>query len=247
MRKETSIKELLLSKQRQLDSKLSDVINHPVSKGEHSEGSWIQFLSSFLPARYGVTKGFVFDSKGAISKQIDIIVYDTLYSPLIYELDSGEKFVTAESVYAVFDSKQEVTNETIRETNDKIKSVKDLYRTSRGMYCSGKEMPPRENTKILGGILANSISVQEMTFENYVKKYENIDLGCIIKNFAFLCTRKGKDVMVRKSNSEETAFAFFYILYDELFKLGTVQAIDIRDYANLSLESFKFNKDSSTV
>ena len=29
------------------------------------------------------------------------------------------------------------------------------------------------------------------------------------------------------------------LLLDELFKLGTVAAIDIRDYADLSLESFE--------
>lgn len=243
-----SIENILLYKQKQLDCKLSEIeIDHPVTKGEHCEGAWIKYLKSFLPARYGVTKGFVFDSKGGISKQIDIIIYDTLYSPLIFELDSGEKYVTAESVYAVFDSKQEVTKETVIETDEKIESVRKLFRTSRGMYCAGKEMPPRELTPILGGILAKKITVSDKTFKNYMESYKNIDLGCIVQGYAFLNFRKNGKVEIQKSSSEETAFAFYYILNNELFKLGTVQAIDIREYAKLSLKSFNFISENMMI
>lgn len=180
-----SIEQLLSAKQRILNADLSVLFEHPTSKGEESENSWIEHLSSFLPARYGVTKGFVFDSKGNISKQIDIIIYDALYSLFIYKAKSGEKYITAESVYAVFDSKQEVTSETVRETNEKIASVKELYRTSRGMYSSGKEMPARGLTKILGGILAKNVKVQKDTFQKYMEQNKDIDFGCIIDDFAF--------------------------------------------------------------
>jgi len=67
-----------------------------------------RFFQSFLPSRYAVTKGFVFDATGKISEQLDVIIYDAHYSPLIFETGAGEKFITAESVYAVFDSKPEI-------------------------------------------------------------------------------------------------------------------------------------------
>lgn len=247
MQEKMSVQSLLKTKQQELSLKLTTAIKHPTSKGDHCEEAWIKYLKSFLPARYGVTKGYVFDSEGNVSLQIDIIIYDTLYSPLIYELESGEKFVTAESVYAIFDSKQEVTKKTIKETDEKIASVKELYRTSREMYSSGKEQPPRDLTRILGGILAKNVNVKDEKFREYMSMYQNIDFGCIIENYAFLNARQGDSLEIQKSNSEETAAAFFYILLDELHKLGTVQAIDIRKYAELSLENFKFDTTKSSI
>ena len=45
------------------------------------------------------------------------------------------------------------------------------------------------------------------------------------------------------ASGEETVLAFFYIILDELYKLGTVAGIDIRSYANATLDNFKFNID----
>ncbi|MFR3546465.1 hypothetical protein [Blautia sp.] len=39
----------------------------------------------------------MFDSERKISEQIDIIIYDALYAPLIFGTDAGEKYVTAEA------------------------------------------------------------------------------------------------------------------------------------------------------
>lgn len=162
-----NIKSLLRSKQTLLESKLDVLINHPVTKGDHCEGAWIDFFRSFLPSKYAVDKGFVFDSKGAVSEQIDIIIYDALYSPLIFGTDAGEKFITAESVYAVFDSKQKIDKETVEYTNRKIESVVNLHRTSRRMVVAGRGVSPRDLPPILGGILA-AASAGWSTVESYV-------------------------------------------------------------------------------
>ena len=42
-----NIKSLLRSKQTLLESKLDVLINHPVTKGDHCEGAWIDFFRSF--------------------------------------------------------------------------------------------------------------------------------------------------------------------------------------------------------
>ena len=39
-----NIKSLLRSKQTLLESKLDVLINHPVTKGDHCEGAWIDFF-----------------------------------------------------------------------------------------------------------------------------------------------------------------------------------------------------------
>lgn len=75
------IKSLFNTKQIILESKLDILLEHPVTKGEHCESAWIDFFRSFLPNKYAVDKGFVFDYRGNVSEQIDIIIYDTLYAP----------------------------------------------------------------------------------------------------------------------------------------------------------------------
>ena len=122
------IKSLFNTKQTILESKLDILLEHPVTKGEHCESAWIDFFRSFLPNKYAVDKGFVFDYKGNVSEQIDIIIYDTLYAPLMFGTDAGEKFITAESVYAVFESKPKIDKETLEYANNKINSVITLER-----------------------------------------------------------------------------------------------------------------------
>lgn len=235
-----NIKTIFENKQKILESKLSILLEHPVTKGDHCEGAWIDFFRSFLPSKYAINKGFVFDSLGQVSEQIDIIIYDALYAPLIFETEAGEKFVTAESVYAVFDSKPQINKSTLDYTNKKIASVNALYRSSRGVINAGQPCPPRTLTKILGGILAvDSISIDSI--KKQVKKYEHIDIGCSIKKHSFLVNRKEGDISLRHASGDETVLAFFYFILDELYKLGTVAGIDIRTYANATLNHFKFD------
>ncbi len=235
-----NIKTLFETKQTILESKLSILLEHPVTKGEHCESGWIDFFRSFLPSKYAIDKGFVFDSLGQVSDQIDIIIYDALYTPLIFGTDAGEKFVTAESVYAVFDSKPEINKETLDYTNKKIESVRSLSRSSRGVINAGKYCKARELTKILGGILAvESIGID--TIKKHVEVFKNIDLGCSIKKHSFLVDRRGTEIVLSHASEEETVLTFFYFILDELYKLGTVAGIDIRAYANATLENFKFD------
>lgn len=240
----TDIKSLLGTKQRLLNAKLDSLLNHSLTKGDHCEAAWIGFFRSFLPSKFAVDKGFVFDCKGNISDQIDVIIYDALYSPLIFETDAGEKFVTAESVYAVFDSKPEINKETIEYTNKKIQSVENLHRTSRVIINAGKEVPARKVQPIIGGILAIR-SVEKNSIESYMREFPYINVGCAVKKHSFL-VKRDKDrnfLSLSCSTEEETILAFFYMILNELY-IGTVPAIDIRDYANATLTNIKFEKEN---
>lgn len=240
----TSIKSLLENKQKTLITKLEADINHPTSKGDNCENAWINFFKSFLPSKYAVDKGFIFDSKGNLSEQIDVIIYDSLYTPLIFETEVGEKFITSESVYAVFEVKQEINKGYLEYAQKKIQSVRKLYRSSRPMIVAGKTVPARALTKILGGILAsNSISFENL--RRYLAEYPAIDLGCAINNFSFITIKDKNDntVNVVNSNSDEVILSFFFIILDELYKLGTSPAIDIREYADFSLDSIQLKRE----
>jgi len=237
------INSLMENKQKELETKLTAPLNHPTTKGEHREAAWIEFFRSFLPSKYAVDKGFVFDAKGGVSEQIDIIIYDALYTPLIYTTDSGEKYITAESVYAVFDSKPNINKDTLEYTNKKIESVTSLYRSNRGVVVAGKASPPRALTHIYGGILAID-SVGFDTIEKHVNNYSSIDFGCSIHDFTFHVRRNEQRncLGVITSSKEETILAFYYLILETLYQTGTVAGLDIRDYADSTLSQFKLER-----
>lgn len=235
MNENFNVKDALKAKSDELKTALGLQLGHPVSQGDLGEGEWLRFLNSFLPKRYAATKGFVFDSEGRMSQQIDLMIYDPLHSPLIMETQNGERYVTAESVYAVFEVKPKANKEYIEYADEKIQSVLDLKRTSRAMVASGKQVPARGLTQIIGGLLVDQFQNKADTIKKYLGSSRNLDVICAARGG----TLHRVDDHIEASNEEEAVFSFFYVLLDELFKLGTVAAIDIRDYADLSLESFK--------
>lgn len=232
-----SLDELLKHKGEELRHRLGLPLGHPVSKGDLSEAGWIRFLEGFLPNRYSVSSGFVFDSKGGVSDQIDIIVFDAFHSPLIYEADNGEKYITAESVYAVFEVKQEANKQSIEYANSKVASVLEMERTSRPMVASGNKVPARGLSRIIGGLLS-TYSIAPESVQSYLASAPHLDIICSANTGLFFKSKDGIEV----SHPDEAVVAFFYLLLDELFKLGTVAAIDIRDYADRALNSFSLKR-----
>lgn len=230
-----NVKDALKEKSDELKRSLGLRLGHPVSQGDLSEEEWLAFLNGFLPKRYAASKGFVFDSTGGTSEQIDVIIYDPLHSPLIMETRNGEKYVTAESVYAVFEVKQDANKDHIEYANVKIQSVLDLKRTSRGMISAGASVPARSLTPIIGGLLTTRSENKPKTIKENMLSCPNVDIVCAAEDGTF----HKYEGEVQASDGDEAIFSFFYLLLDELFKLGTVAAIDIRDYADLSLESFE--------
>ncbi len=236
----TSIKTLLENKQRALMAKLEADLSHPTTKGDACEAAWIEFFRSFLPSKYLIDKGFIFDSKGNMSEQIDVIIYDALYTPLIFETNAGEKFITAESVYAIFEVKQEINKSNLEYANKKVMSVRNLYRSSREMIVAGNAVKARQLTKIIGGILStNAISAESL--KSHLDNYPAIDLGCAINQFSFIAIRDENEKVIDfgQSNKDEVILSFFYLILDELYKLGTSPAVDIRKYADFSLQGLK--------
>lgn len=147
--------------------------------------------------------------------------------------------MTAESVYGVFEVKPEANEENFRYAMKKIGSVRSLRRTSRSMVASGKSVGPRELTHIIGGLLAKD-SISEESVREHLDAYDGIDMVCAASAMTAFRRSSGE---VEISDEREALPAFFYLLLDELHKLGTVAAIDIREYAALALKSFRLEGD----
>lgn len=112
---EIDLKKLYVGMQKEMLQKLStgaEAVVHPGTKGDNTESNWINWFNEYLPNRYKVDKGIVIDSTGKQSEQIDLIIYDAQYSYLVFR-QNETILIPAESVYAVFEVKQNLDKSKI--------------------------------------------------------------------------------------------------------------------------------------
>ena len=109
------------------DLGMNEYMSHPGDKGDATELDWRKWFETYLPKRYSVTKGKIVDYLGNESDQIDIIIYDRQYSPLVFQYNEVT-YVAAESVYAIFEVKQDLSKDNILYAANKTKSVANLLR-----------------------------------------------------------------------------------------------------------------------
>ena len=257
-KKMIDLRDLFHGLQNQMLASLNvnrEFIEHPGSKGDATEQHWIEFLRTYLPDRYKVDKAIVIDSTGNVSEQMDVVIYDAIYTPFIFKQD-GFMYIPAESVYAVFEVKQDVKG-YIEYAAQKVESVRKLKRTSISMVSSGKTTPARALTKIIGGILTTTSSYRGN--DTVIKQLEKLkglqtlDLGCFCDAGSFYIDYKEtvpeyidpiKDYRkyiekvyesrevneIEFSNKNVSLFTFFLQLVSYLKSIGTVPAIDINAY-----------------
>ena len=180
-----NLKELFKGLQSQMTATLNtsrSFITHSGSKGDALENAWIEWLQDYLPNRYSIAKAIVIDSSGNTSHQLDIVIYDNWFTPFIFN-QNGLKFIPAEGVYAVFEVKPNLSKEHIEYAGAKVESVRKLKRTSTKMINSGKVFPPRDLTKIIGGLLCSTTDIKgESTISNHLsnlKGFKSLDMICV--------------------------------------------------------------------
>ena len=86
MSNKVNLKELFNGLQNQMIAQLNtnrDFINHPSSKGDSLENTWIDWLRKYLPNRYCEDKAIIIDCTGQLSDQIDLVIYAQQYTPFV--------------------------------------------------------------------------------------------------------------------------------------------------------------------
>jgi hypothetical protein len=207
-------------------------IGHAVAKGDATEGIWIELLKGYLPERYKVDKAFVIDSQDQVSQQIDIVIYDRQYTPLIFKQD-GALVIPAESVYAVLEAKQAIDAAQVDYAARKIASVRALHRTSLPIPSAGGMQPAKAPGHIIGGLLTFESDWSPPLGESLIaaliaaEAIASIDLGCVASHGIFF--RDGEATTIVPSGRAATAFLLELIA--RLQTAATVPMIDVRAYA----------------
>lgn len=216
-----------------------EFIEHPGSKGDSLENTWIEWLRTYLPNRYCVDKAIVIDSKGQLSHQIDLVIYDQTYTPFVFK-QNGIFYIPAEGVYAVFEVKPDLDKGNIIYAGDKIESVRKLFRTTTKIIDRGKPYNPRALTKILGGILTIETEIKDPTIEKHLKSLKglkSIDIGCAVKNKSFYVDYKKDDSIFNIDKDADLSFKEHNDLVLKFYNNRTVNNIEFSKRNN-SLVTF---------
>ncbi|MCF8276154.1 MAG: hypothetical protein K9J17_05410 [Flavobacteriales bacterium] len=234
------IKQLFLGLQREMIAEMQTIrenIDHAPTMGDGSESVWATWLRTNLPNRYNVDKAIVIDHEGNQSEAIDVVIYDQQYTPFVLSKNSV-KLIPAESVYAVFEAKQDIDKAHILYAGGKAKTVRSLKRTSAKVVDKGVVKDAPVLFTIMAGILTLGNgwkkSLPDNTFFSNamgeLKSGEELNLGCVLMGSSF-DAKYNPSLEIKFSTEEESLIFFFLRLTEELQKLGTVRPIDLRAYS----------------
>jgi len=209
-------------------------MEEPVAKGDASERVWNDLFNKYLPARYRADKAHVVDSEGAFSDQLDIVIYDHQYSPFIFDYE-GEKVIPAECVYAVFEAKQSANRNHVEYAQGKVRSVRQLHRTSLPIPHAGGTYPAKPLIPIYGGLLTLECDWKPALGDSLLAALQldqeagKLDLGCIAAHGCFHANND--DGNYAFDDQGKAATTFLFKLISQLQASGTVPMIDIQAYA----------------
>jgi len=232
-----SLAQVLASLHEDIEQRLAAVrktFAHPGAKGDASENVWINLFERYLPRRYQAAKAFVVDSQGRFSDQIDVVVFDRQYSPFIFTHEN-QTIVPAESVYAVFEAKQTASSSQVAYAQEKVKTVRNLHRTSLPIPYANGTYPAKALIPILGGLLTFESDWVPPLGDSFERALLDdigeglLDIGCVASHGHFYfdgSTSEFKFIMESKP-----ATAFLFKLISQLQFSGTVPMIDIEAYA----------------
>lgn len=210
-------------------------IVHPGAKGDGSEQTWIELFNNYLPARYQAAKAHVVDSKGQFSQEIDVLIFDRQYSPFIFDY-KGQKIVPAESVYAVFESKQGANAKYVDYAQKKVASVRKLHRTSLPIPHAGGTFPAKPLIPIYGGLLSLESDWNPPMGDPFINALHQdqddgrLEFACIAAHGYAHYNEEEKEYDIRQGAKPATAFVLKLI--SQLQFSGTVPMIDVDAYAH---------------
>ncbi|AZO59673.1 hypothetical protein EJ078_10830 [Mesorhizobium sp. M1A.F.Ca.IN.022.06.1.1] len=236
-----SLHELLAGLHDKVEQSLNQArksFAHPGTKGDASEAVWVDLLNTYLPKRYQVDTAHVVDNHGSFSQQIDVVIYDRQYTPLIFEMH-GIKIIPAESVYAIFEAKQTLNAMYVGYARDKAASVRKLDRTSLAVPWLGGKAEAKKPHHILSGILTFESDWSPPMGKTMTDLLDSapdeslLDIGCVAAHGWF---GRSVDGQTAVTTGGKPATAFLMELIARLQEIGTVPMIDVRAYARWLIE-----------
>jgi len=231
---------------------LSSQLSHSLSTGEVREFVLKELLRQYLPAKLGVEKGIIISSveNELPSKQIDIIIYDKLNTPVLYNAENLRIF-PIEGVYAVIEVKSNLDSTALKDAIENIRSVKKMTKKAfieqkgaiiHTVNLYGKEW---EYFPVMGfifsyaGIKDIKLLKEELQQEDDLENLENnIDTVCILNDAVITNQNKDGTIVVTKEPDTRRGFIktsdsllLFYLLMMHVLPQTWMRPIEMTEYA----------------
>lgn len=232
----------------------ADAISHSQQKGEAREEALRELLGTYLPERCGVSTGFVIDSNGYESNQIDIIVYDRMHTP-VFQIADSKQFFPCETVIAVGEVKSKIDSQELEDAIEKITSVKTLSRfgapiiTGPGRNLQGEELSAHNyRDQIFGFIFtADSLTkenlvseyynqiaeIQERLWPNYYCDYNNFNIGYSTGEYYSYDPNDAKGFYV--ADDSNILFALFFTMLVQFINEAHIARPDLAKYYDVHI------------
>ena len=213
----------------------SESITHDGVMGEVNEQHFIRTLRKYLPKRYAADNGIVIDSNGATSDQIDIVIYDNLYTPTLLD-QQAHRFIPAESVFCVLEVKPTINKKYLEYAGNKAKSVRDLERTTIAIKQLDGKSFIKPLFPILAGIVATDVGWNDgMSSKKFIQTLNKLTDNCILNCGLALSDKAfdGYNNALTLSPNENSLIFFIFRLLEQLQSMGNPPAVDWSKYANV--------------
>lgn len=105
------------------------VIKHRGLKGGSNEEIFRTFLIEYLPKSLGISTGELVDANGNVSGQLDVIIYDSAKTPILYR-NANTQVIPVECAYAVIEVKAKLDKRELYKTFENMKTVRGLEKTA---------------------------------------------------------------------------------------------------------------------
>ena len=240
MAEKVNIRKMLLAEQASLIANLNKGKQgwHPTAKGDAGELPWREVIANFLPERYCCSQAFVIDAEGECSEQVDVLIHDRQYSPLLFR-QGPHLYVPAESVYAVFEVRPRLSKGNLEYASDKIASVRQLRRTTAPIPHAGGMYGRKEPIHITGGFLCTDsdwVRPFGAPFKRVIsglKGDREMELGCVASVGAWDCPLPPDQPEIAVADQEGALIFFLIRLFRRLQQVGTVAMIDVAEYGSV--------------
>jgi hypothetical protein len=222
---------------------------HPGEKGAHRERILSSFLSEYLPTRYSVSSGQIMDSVGTISRQCDIVIFDSSKCPLLFSSEEVRVF-PCEPVLAAIEVKSSLSPSGLADAILNIGSIKRLHRPAGPI---GGVVFSYRSTWHKSPVVQLAERLQQANAD--ISPNEYVDIACILDaGIAALSSSEGlaripsnpddREILAYLELDKPILFWFFVLLLDLLdgqkseapdyglysrgLQIGTVRIYDVR-------------------
>lgn len=107
----------------------SNLFTHMGDRGSYREMIIRDFLRPFLPECYGLSSGEVFSVDGAHSAQVDVVVYDAVFSAVLFK-NGPQQLFPAESVFGAVEVKSDLNSTELERACENSRRLKALQRSA---------------------------------------------------------------------------------------------------------------------